>query len=98
MSVLDRDGRKVALGNLEVAFGDRFSQREREQIARESFQNFEMIRARFARVRVARNDPQRRPRDYPGQLCAHRDRGRTSTPRVRARRVNKLYAPTPARV
>ncbi|PYK82233.1 MAG: hypothetical protein DME41_10190 [Verrucomicrobia bacterium] len=40
MSVLDRHGRKVALSNLEVAFGDRFSQREREQIARESFQNF----------------------------------------------------------
>jgi lauroyl/myristoyl acyltransferase len=40
MSVLDRHGRKVALSNLEVAFGDRFSQREREQIARESFQHF----------------------------------------------------------
>src|SRR6266851_6700089 len=40
MSILDRHGRKVALSNLEVAFGDRFSQREREQIARESFQHF----------------------------------------------------------
>jgi len=40
MSILDRNGRKVALNNLEVAFGDRFSQREREQIVRESFQNF----------------------------------------------------------
>ena len=40
MSVLDRHGRKVALSNLEVAFGDRFSQREREQIVRESYQYF----------------------------------------------------------
>src|SRR6266851_4734058 len=40
MSILDRHGRKVALSNLEVAFGDRFSQRKREQIARESFQHF----------------------------------------------------------
>jgi len=40
MSILDRHGRKVALSNLEVAFGDRFSQREREQIARASFQHF----------------------------------------------------------
>src|SRR5256712_10136424 len=40
MSILDRHGRKVALSNLEVAFGDRFSQRDREQIARESFQHF----------------------------------------------------------
>src|SRR5437867_12590694 len=40
MSVLDRHGRKVALSNLEVDRGDRFLQREREQIARESFQNF----------------------------------------------------------
>jgi lauroyl/myristoyl acyltransferase len=40
MSVLDRHGRKVALSNLEVAFGDRFSPREREQIARQSFQHF----------------------------------------------------------
>jgi lauroyl/myristoyl acyltransferase len=40
ISILDRHGRKVALSNLEVAFGDQFSQREREQIARESFQHF----------------------------------------------------------
>src|SRR5204862_2257627 len=40
MSILDRHGRKVALSNLEVAFGDRFSQREREQIVRQSFQYF----------------------------------------------------------
>src|SRR5438270_3306359 len=40
MSILDRHGRKVALSNLEVAFGDRFSQREREQITRQSFQHF----------------------------------------------------------
>src|SRR5438309_355703 len=40
MSILDRHGRKVALSNLEVAFGDRFSSREREQIVRESFQQF----------------------------------------------------------
>jgi KDO2-lipid IV(A) lauroyltransferase len=40
MSILDRHGRKVALSNLEVAFGDRFSQLEREQIARASFQHF----------------------------------------------------------
>src|SRR5947207_2172941 len=40
MSILDRHGRKVALSNLKVAFGDRFSQRDREQIARESFQHF----------------------------------------------------------
>ncbi|HXL24050.1 MAG TPA: lysophospholipid acyltransferase family protein [Chthoniobacterales bacterium] len=40
MSFLDRHGRKVALSNLEVAFGDRFSQRKREQMARESFQHF----------------------------------------------------------
>ena len=40
MSILDRHGRKVALSNLEVAFGDRFTARERERIARESFQHF----------------------------------------------------------
>ena len=40
MSILDRHGHKVALSNLEVAFGDRFSHREREQIARASFQHF----------------------------------------------------------
>ncbi len=40
MSILDRHGLKVALSNLEVAFGDRFSQQERERIVRESFQHF----------------------------------------------------------
>ncbi len=40
MSVLDRQGHKVALSNLEVAFGDRFTPRERERIVRESFQHF----------------------------------------------------------
>src|SRR5437588_11839346 len=40
MSILDRHGRKVALSNLEVAFGDRFTPREREQIMRESYQHF----------------------------------------------------------
>jgi KDO2-lipid IV(A) lauroyltransferase len=40
MSILDRHGRKVALSNLEVAFGDRLRLGERERIARESFQNF----------------------------------------------------------
>jgi len=40
MSILDRHGRKVALSNLEVAFGDRFSPAERRKIARESFQHF----------------------------------------------------------
>ena len=40
ISVLDRHGRRVALSNLEVAFGDRFTAQERERIVRESFQNF----------------------------------------------------------
>jgi Kdo2-lipid IVA lauroyltransferase/acyltransferase len=40
MSILDRHGSKVALSNLEVAFGDRFTPIERERIARESFQYF----------------------------------------------------------
>jgi KDO2-lipid IV(A) lauroyltransferase len=40
MSILDRAGRKVAISNLEVAFGDRFTPGERERIARESFQHF----------------------------------------------------------
>ena len=40
MSILDRHGREVAISNLEVAFGDRFTPRERERIARESFQHF----------------------------------------------------------
>ena len=40
MSSLDRHGREVALSNLEVAFGDRFTLAERKQIARESFRQF----------------------------------------------------------
>jgi len=40
MSILDRHGRKVALSNLEVAFGDRLSIRERKRVVRESFQHF----------------------------------------------------------
>jgi KDO2-lipid IV(A) lauroyltransferase len=36
----DRGGWRVALGNLEAAFGDRFSPAERERIARESYQQF----------------------------------------------------------
>jgi len=40
MSVVDRHGYQVALSNLEVAFGDRFSSSERRKIARESFRHF----------------------------------------------------------
>ncbi|HST30237.1 MAG TPA: lysophospholipid acyltransferase family protein [Chthoniobacterales bacterium] len=40
MSMLDRHGRQVALSNLKVAFGDRFSPEQRKIIARESFQHF----------------------------------------------------------
>jgi Kdo2-lipid IVA lauroyltransferase/acyltransferase len=40
MSIFDRHGRKVALSNLEVAFGDKLSVRQRRKIARESFQHF----------------------------------------------------------
>jgi KDO2-lipid IV(A) lauroyltransferase len=40
LSLLDRQAYRVALSNLEVAFGDRFSSRERRKIARESFQHF----------------------------------------------------------
>src|SRR6266581_5308331 len=40
LSVLDRQRFRVALSNLEVAFGDRFSARERRKIVRESFQHF----------------------------------------------------------
>ncbi|MEP7249141.1 MAG: lysophospholipid acyltransferase family protein [Spartobacteria bacterium] len=37
---LDRPGRRVALSNLEAAFGDRFSAAERARITRESYQQF----------------------------------------------------------
>src|SRR5205814_4524179 len=40
LSFLDRPRYHVALSNLEVAFGDRFSRAEQRQIARESFQHF----------------------------------------------------------
>ena len=40
MSVLDRPRRKVALANLEVAFGDSLTERQRCEIVRESFQHF----------------------------------------------------------
>lgn len=40
LSLVDRRRYKVALSNLEAAFGDRFSPKERRQIARESFQHF----------------------------------------------------------
>jgi len=39
-SIIDRHGYKVALNNLEAAFGDQLSKRERRKIARESFQHF----------------------------------------------------------
>jgi Kdo2-lipid IVA lauroyltransferase/acyltransferase len=37
---LDRPGRRVALSNLEAAFGDRFSRSERARITRQSYQQF----------------------------------------------------------
>src|SRR5206468_213292 len=40
LSFVDRHRYEVALSNLEVAFGDRFSPEERRKIARESFQHF----------------------------------------------------------
>src|SRR6266571_7214526 len=40
MSIFDRDRYKVALNNLEVAFGSQLSNRERRAITRESFQHF----------------------------------------------------------
>ena len=40
LSFLDRQGYQVALSNLKVAFGDRFSPGERRKIVRESFQHF----------------------------------------------------------
>src|SRR5438045_9170559 len=40
LSFLDRHHYHVALSNLEVAFGDQLSARERRRIARESFQHF----------------------------------------------------------
>src|SRR5438876_6405018 len=40
MPTFDRHHYKVALSNLEVAFGDQFSKHERRKIARKSFQHF----------------------------------------------------------
>src|SRR5881392_3487101 len=40
LSFFDRPRYRIALSNLEVAFGDRFSPKERRKIARESFQHF----------------------------------------------------------
>lgn len=40
LSFLDRQRYQVALSNLEVAFGDRLSPRQRREVARESFQHF----------------------------------------------------------
>jgi len=40
LSFADRPRYRVALSNLEVAFGDRFSVKEQRKIARESFQHF----------------------------------------------------------
>jgi Kdo2-lipid IVA lauroyltransferase/acyltransferase len=40
ISILDRAGYRVALNNLEVAFGHELSERERRKLARESFQHF----------------------------------------------------------
>ena len=39
-SVFDREGRRVALNNLELAFGDTLSRRERYRIMRASFRHF----------------------------------------------------------
>lgn len=39
-AALDRHGWQVSLANLEAAFGDRYSAKERERIARESYQHF----------------------------------------------------------
>jgi lauroyl/myristoyl acyltransferase len=39
-ATLDRRGRRVALSNLRVAFGDEISTERREQIVRESYQHF----------------------------------------------------------
>src|ERR1041385_3517319 len=36
----DREGRRVALANLELVFGDSMSRRERRRIVRQSFRHF----------------------------------------------------------
>jgi lauroyl/myristoyl acyltransferase len=40
ISIFDRHGRKVALANLQAAFGDQLSAPERDRIVRQSFQHF----------------------------------------------------------
>src|SRR5437899_10757918 len=40
LSFVDRPRYRVALSNLEAAFGDRFSPTERRKLARQSFQHF----------------------------------------------------------
>jgi len=40
LSFVDRERYQVALNNVEVAFGDRFSLQEQKKIVRESFQHF----------------------------------------------------------
>ncbi len=40
MAIFDRHGRKVALSNLQAAFGDQYSPRQQRRIVRESFQYF----------------------------------------------------------
>ncbi|HTH19718.1 MAG TPA: hypothetical protein VL912_06525, partial [Candidatus Udaeobacter sp.] len=40
LSFVDRPRAQVTLSNLEAAFGDRYSLKERRKIARESFQHF----------------------------------------------------------
>ena len=40
LSLIDRSRSEVTLSNLDVAFGDRFSPKEKRKIARESFQHF----------------------------------------------------------
>ena len=46
-AMLDRRGRRVALSNLRVAFGDEISAEGRAQIVRESYQHFSPHHARF---------------------------------------------------
>ena len=40
MSILDRRSFRVALSNIEAAFGNQFSESERRKIARDSFEHF----------------------------------------------------------
>ena len=65
MSILDRDGYRVALNNLEVAFGDELSEHDRRKIARESFQH-------FARTVVDNRSEERRVGKECVRLCRSR--------------------------